>query len=117
MCRSGAELTTIGENLERRTEHRIHLPFLARVRGVDAKGKSFVVDVQIDNLSSGGLFLRLPFMVNPGARLSAVIRLSTSRNDSAPKVAAKGLVLRVEPKPEDLYGLGVSFIKYEYLQA
>lgn len=84
---------------------------------MDAEGKTFAVDVGVDNLSSGGLFLRLPFMVNPGERLSAVIRLSISPSDRAPKVKANGLVLRVEPKGDGMYGLGVLFIKYRYIQA
>ena len=105
----------IGEIAERRGEPRIHLPFFARVRGVDAEGRSFAVDAIVDNLSSGGFFLQVPFRVNTGDKLSTVIRLSISPVGDAVRVAAQGLVLRVEPKPDEMYGLAVSFIQYRCL--
>ncbi len=74
-----------------------------------------MVDAMVDNLSSGGLFVQVPFRVNPGERLSTVIRLSLSPTGNALRVAAQGVVLRVEPKAGEMYGLGLSFIEYKCL--
>ena len=43
-----------------RTKPRINASFTAKVRGVDARGKAFEVDVVVENLSAGGLYVRLP---------------------------------------------------------
>jgi hypothetical protein len=91
------------------------MPFITKVRGVDAEGKDFTVDIRLNNLSTGGLYLQLPFPVNQGERLLTIIRLTTSENVKALHVAAHGRVVRIEPQPNKMYGIGVSFTHYKYL--
>jgi hypothetical protein len=106
----------IGEEVERRKKPRIYIPFLIRVRGVDAEGKAFTVDTVGNDISTGGLYLQLPFRVNRGEKLFAVIRLSTSRDEDALRVAARGRVVRVEPRPQESYGVAVAFINYRCIE-
>ena len=77
---------------ERRSKPRIHEPFPAMVRGVDAAGQAFKADTLIDNLGSGGVYLRLAQFVNPSAQLFIVIRLSTNSSSvgSSARVAGAG---------------------------
>jgi hypothetical protein len=91
------------------------MPFITKVRGVDAEGKDFTLDIRVNNLSTGGLYLQLPFPVNQGEKLLTVIRLTTSENVNALQVAAHGQVVRVEPQPNKMYGIGISFIHYRFI--
>jgi hypothetical protein len=93
------------------------MPFITKVRGVDAEGKEFTLDIRLSNLSTGGLYLQLPFPVNPGEKLLTIISLTTSdsENVNALQVAAHGRVVRLEPQPNKMYGVGVSFTHYRYI--
>jgi len=106
----------IGEEVERRKKPRIYIPFLIRVRGVDAEGKAFTVDTVGNDISTGGLYLQLPFRVNRGEKLFAVIRLSTSQDEDALRVAARGRIVRVEPGSQERYGVAVAFINYRCME-
>lgn len=64
--------------VDRRRHPRLRVPFPAMLRGKDASGESFEVDAVLDNISAGGLYVRLGRCVKRGARLFAVVRLSTS---------------------------------------
>lgn len=102
---------------ERRSKPRITEPFLARVRGVDASGKPFEVDADLDNLSVTGLHLRLAQRVPLGGRLFFIIRLcsSSSGEPSSLKVAARGVVVREEAFSEVDFGIAVSFTRYRII--
>ena len=69
---------TDNNEVERRSKPRIDEHFPAKVRGVDTAGKAFKAETVIDNLSAGGVYLRLARPVSPGADLFVIIRLSTS---------------------------------------
>ena len=96
---------------ERRSKPRIYIPFPATVQGVDDSGDPFEVDTVIDNLSGNSLYLRLTSSVKQGARLSIIIRLSTSTADKAsvPRMMLNGEVLRAEQKPGGACGIAVIF--------
>ena len=101
---------------ERRSKPRIYEPFPAMVRGVDMAGQTFEADTLIDNLGSGGVYLRLTQFVNPGAQLFIVIRLSKNSSNlmSSPRAAARGRVLRCDPQPNALFGLAVAFTRRRF---
>jgi hypothetical protein len=96
--------------VERRKKPRIHKPFLAKVRGVNSLGEAFEVATVLDNLSSGGLYLRLKERVDNGARIFLMIRLSTRPVDLVPvaSVAVEGVVVRNEVQSNGTYGIGIA---------
>lgn len=100
---------TFGGLNERRRSERIFTPFPAVVEGADVDGLDFKVDTVLDNLSKGGLYLRLVPCVSVGAQVSVLFRLSGSVNSEATssKVAINGEVLRVERKEGGACGIAV----------
>ena len=104
-----------GPELRRHT--RIFDPFPTTARGVDADGEDFDITTVLGNFSAGGLYLRLPKRIEPGAKLFAVVRLSTANAPEvpAPLVAVRGTVVRVDPKPDGGSGVGVKFTRHRFL--
>ena len=107
------------QDIESRSSPRIELPFPATVRGVDATGERFTLDTVLDNLSAGGLYLRLARPVRRGMKLFIVVRLSTCRDPEVPaaRVALQGVVLRAEPQPDGRCGVAVVFQRHRFLYA
>jgi PilZ domain len=104
-------------NVERRVKPRIYESFPLKVRGIDEKGQPFQTDSVLDNLSAGGLYVRLSQRVIRGARLFMVVQfsaLSSARLTSA-RVAAKGVVTRAELLADGKYGLGIEFKQHRFL--
>lgn len=96
---------------ERRVKPRIQGPISAHVKGAAADGGAFDLEASLDNLSTGGLYVRLDRPVLAAAELSFIIRLPSASGSGAPgmRFAARGVVRRVEACPDGLYGLGVEF--------
>jgi hypothetical protein len=104
--------------VERRSKTRLYGWFPATVRGVDQSGEAFDTNTMIDNISAGGLYLRLRQQrVEPGTMLFVVIRLSTAPPDEvrAPLIALRGRVLRAEQKPEGERGVAVQITHTRFL--
>lgn len=97
----------------------IAMPFPVVIRGVDTSGDRFEFFTMLDTLSTGGLYVRLSQSVEQGATVFVVIRLSTMPNVtvSAPYVAARGLVVRVERPDDRVYGIAVAFTRHRFLYA
>lgn len=102
---------------ERRGKPRLFGQFPARVRGVDANGEAFEIDVLVDSVSATGLYFRLPHSVAPGTRLFIMVRLpgGTGSNPSGPVVAAYCDVVRSESHGDGLCGMGVSLKRHKLL--
>ena len=102
---------------ERRTSSRIETPFPALVRSVDVDDQPFKEYAVLDNLSSGGLYLRLARQIQPGTRLFVLIRLSIAPDDdsSTACIALHGVVLRVEPRPGGVFGTAISLAHYRFI--
>jgi hypothetical protein len=64
---------------ERRRHPRVCLPFPASVEGVDEDGEPFRAETVLDDLSAGGVYLRLVERVRPGSVLTVTARFSTAR--------------------------------------
>lgn len=105
------------QGLERRSKPRIYAPFPANVRGVNVSGETFEVTTTLDNLSAGGLYLRMTQRVELGAKLFIVVRLSVSpsREVLAPRIAIRGLVLRAELHPDGTCGVAVAVKQNRFL--
>ena len=108
----------LAARLERRRALRVELPFPVTVRGVDALDERFSVHTVLDNLSACGLYLRLPRAIAPGVSLFLVVRLAPAAADvTAPQIALRGTVLRVDPQDDGAYGVGVTFDRHRFLYA
>ena len=96
---------------------RLYGPFPARVRGVDASGETFKADAAVDDISAGGMYLRIGRRVESGATLFVVTQFSPSwaAEVRAPRVALRGRVLRVEPRPAGVYGVAVAITRHRFL--
>jgi c-di-GMP-binding flagellar brake protein YcgR len=102
---------------ERRLKPRIDLPFSAKVRGVDANGEAFETDSVLDNLSAGGLYLRMARSLKQGAELLVLVELPTgSANNTGPsQIEAQGVILRTEPQVSGDCGVAVAFTKHRFI--
>ena len=102
---------------DRRQQPRIYEQFPVRVEGVDSSGGSFDDAVRLDNVSAGGLYLKLARPVERGAQLAMAIRFSNVElmAASAPRLAVRGVVLRVDPQPGGTFGLAVAFTHHRFL--
>jgi hypothetical protein len=106
---------SFSERKERRRNGRFPGVFPVQVRGVEANGKEFSTYTLADNLSAGGLYIQLPRPLEPGSQIEVVIRYS----DQEPPVhfTAAGIVRRVETRAHGLYGIGVEFASFEFIQS
>lgn len=101
---------------ERRGRLRISGPYPALVRGAGASGERFNEETFVENLSAGGLYLKLEREVAEGARLFLVVQLATGPGDfPPPRVAIRGSVARVDPRPEGGYGLALVISGHRFL--
>jgi hypothetical protein len=102
---------------ERRTSSRIETPFPAAVRSVDVDDQPFEEHAVLDNLSSGGLYLRLARRVQQGVRMFVLIRLSIAldANRSTSGIALHGAALRVEPRPGGIFGTAISLAHHRFV--
>jgi hypothetical protein len=99
---------------ERRRHPRLSLALPIVVLAATADRHLFACGARLDNLSAGGLYVRLPWPPLPGspfiARLSAVARLGRP----AWRVTIGGEVLRVEPRLHRRYGTAL-VIRWHYV--
>ena len=100
---------------ERRRHPRLSGPFPAIVRS--AEQTTFRAEAAIDNISAGGLYMRLARTVEAGARLLVVVQFSaTLDSDSpAPRFALRGVVQRVERQPDGTGGVALRFTRHRPL--
>jgi len=100
--------------VERRTRHRIYEPFPTRVWGTDAEGQNFDVDIELDNISSTGVYLRLPIQVEEGDELSLVVKF-LNRQGTGATALLQCRVLRVEPQPDGRCGIAMKITEHHFL--
>jgi hypothetical protein len=99
---------------ERRRKPRISTRFPITVRGINSEGKGYEIKTLIDNLSTGGAYLRLGEKIEPHSSLHLRIQLSESESVPGPVIEAEGIVLRTEPKANGLIGLAVLFTRHRF---
>jgi len=99
---------------ERRSSARIDAAYPGRLRGVDVNDQPFKEGTVLQNLSAGGLYLRLKRMVREGSLVSVAVRLSTagSTEGAVLRLGVRGTVLRVEPQWDGSYGVAVEFLRH-----
>ena len=95
---------------ERRLSWRARAPYPARLWATDTAGRVWREDVVLDNISGGGLYVRLNRSLEKNAKLSVVVSLATAPKTSpALRLAARAVVLRVERQPDGTCGVALQF--------
>lgn len=89
---------------EKRKQSRLYgiFPVLLRIPG--KRGEQPEPHTLADNISQGGLYLQLPYALDAGTTLYALIKLP-----SGAKLATYGQVLRAEQKSQALFGMAICF--------
>jgi len=102
---------------QRRFSPRVRLPYTARLWSTDAAGRKWKEDAVLENISTGGLYLRLNRRAREGAHVHVVVCLSTAAGEAHPRLrlAAHGFVLRSEPQPDNTWGVAVEFSRRRVL--
>ncbi|HMQ30179.1 MAG TPA: hypothetical protein PKD53_05595 [Chloroflexaceae bacterium] len=97
----------------------IETPFRASVRGATWGGERFSLDTVLDGLSPSFLALRLPWQVAGDRPLFVVIWLGASLQGRAlgRGVATRGIVVRAEQRPGDVWRVIVKVTRPRFLAA
>jgi hypothetical protein len=104
--------TFLNKGRERRGKPRLSDSLPARVWGIDREGEMVSQDCRVENLSSSGLFLRMPCRIKLRSQISLVVRLL---NGSGSTAAIKGKVLRDEPQLDGSRGIAVRITEHRFL--
>ena len=99
---------------DRRVKPRIIQPFPTKVRGEDVTGEIFEIECTVDNISSTGVYLRIPRKVLRGNELDLVIKFDSGQGTGA-TARLVCQVLRNEPHADGLYGLAMGINHYRFL--
>jgi hypothetical protein len=89
---------------ERRRQPRLYQPLPITVLAATADLDLCTCCTRLDNLSAGGLYMRLPWPPAPGSPLIARLSIVALPPRRARHVAIGGEVLRVEPRLPSGYG-------------
>ena len=100
---------------EQRYSARIETPYPVRLRGIDTQGRLFKEETFVENLSVGGVYLRIKRKVQEGVGVCVAVRLSTDIETPALRLAARGTILRVEWQPNGDYGVAIEFSRRRVL--
>lgn len=103
------ESSAVYTSAEHRRKPRLAEPLRAIVHGVGSSGQAFMAESVLDDISAGGLYLRLAQAVEVGMELVIISKLATSpdENSSGPLVVISGTVTRAQFTPDDLCGVAV----------
>ena len=96
-----------GLSLERRAKIRISEPFPTTVSGVDCQGEPFQLDCVMENMSSTGLYLKIPWQLDEGSEVTMLVKLSSVPSSGA-GASIRGVTLRSEPQADGSWGLAVA---------
>jgi hypothetical protein len=100
----------------RRRQERIYEPFPVTIRSVDASGETFELQTVLDNFSASNFGVRLARHVKRGAKVFAIVRMSTSLLEfPAPRVAVRGVVLGAEPQGDGTWSIAINFTRHRFL--
>ena len=74
------------------------------------------MDGQVENVSSGGLYLRLPRSLGQSTKVNVVFRFSHGSDEvtPAPRVAVRGTVLQTDELPDGSCGIALAFRRYKF---
>lgn len=103
--------------VEERGASRIRNPFAVRVRWLGAAGETVDEQTVLDNLSSGGAYLRLSQSVELGTDLAITVQFAGApiNNNLYPGFLAQGEVVRAEPQVGGACGIAVKFHRRRFV--
>jgi hypothetical protein len=99
---------------ERRTKNRFTHRLPARVWGVDIEHEAFGLDCAIENISSAGVYLRIPRQMKSASEVGLVVHLLDGPHGKA-TAAIRGKVLRIELQSDESYGVAIAISHYRFL--
>ncbi len=99
---------------ERRRKPRLTEPFPARVWGVDSGDLPFNVNCVLDNISSTGLYLRMPTLVEAGSEVRLIVHLLNGP-DTGATASLQGSILRSELQPDGKHGVAIAIENHRFL--
>ena len=101
--------------VEKRAKPRIRCSYPAQVSGYNGAMK-YEARAVLSNMSASGMHLRLKRRLQVGEAIFILVRLSTSplKQESAPRITASGVVVRVEPKSDSSYGVAVQLDRHRF---
>jgi hypothetical protein len=102
------------QNLERRRKPRLKEPFPARLWGVDSGDLPFNVGCVLDNISSTGLYLRVPKLVDAGSEVRLIVHLLHGPT-SGVTASVQGRVVRTESQTDGSHGLAIAISRHKFL--
>lgn len=98
----------IRKMIERRLKPRINIPFCVTVCGLNESVGASQNNNTLENLSSGGCYLRLTRPLEPGTAFKTIAHLfPESSGEAVAQLALEGVVLRVEPLTNQTYGIAL----------
>lgn len=102
--------------IERRGKPRVECSYPAQVSGYTGEGMKYEARAVLSNMSASGMYLRLKRRLEVGESIFIVVRMSTSplKGIGAPRIAANGVVMRIEPKSDGSYGIAVQLDKHRF---
>jgi hypothetical protein len=95
---------------ERRRQRRLYQPLPITVLAATADLDLFACCTRLDNLSAGGIYVRLPRPPAPGSPFIARLSVVALSERLALRIAIGGEVLRVEPSLHSRYGTALRII-------
>ena len=112
-----AALSATFKRAERRIKSRLQGPFPVTVRGVGVGGEAFEIEAVLDDLSAGGLHIRLKQSVSLGEVIFLVARLTHAQLPEVcvPRVALRSLVLRSELQLDGSFGVAAAILHHRFL--
>jgi len=99
---------------ERRAKQRVRERFPARIWGADSGSLPFIIDCVLDNISSTGLYLRIPRRMSLGYEVRVIVHLLNGSTTGA-TACIYGEILRDEPQPDGRHGIAVAIKRYKFL--
>ena len=94
--------------MERRAKLRISEPFPTTVSGVDSSGEPFQVECVLENISSTGIYLKLPHQLKEGSEVEMSLKLSSAASSGA-RAAIRGIALRSDPQADESIGVSCRY--------
>lgn len=118
---SGIKRTSKPDDVDRRQKPRIDCDYPAIIRIHESQGEIIEADATLANISASGMYLRSRRFVSKGNQIFILVRLSktASKNvklsSAIANIAARGQVVRVEPKPDGGYGIAVQLERHRFI--
>lgn len=100
--------------IERRVKPRSNDALPARVWGVDSEDQPFSFDCNVENISSSGVYLRMPRRMKFSSAISLVVRLLNGPMEGA-VAAIKGIVIRDQMEADGHRGIGIRIVEYRFI--